>query len=96
MRVRFNPETQDCEVLDEVDGRTWTPLRSVDAPGDYCAFEIPAGAPSSVPTPERLYAWCETFDGIPTEDWLYKVITGEITVDNFNRAVLAGTAPEGL
>lgn len=37
MKIRFNPESQICEVLD---GETWQPLPAVDALGDYCAFEI--------------------------------------------------------
>lgn len=181
MKVRFNPETQDCEMLV---GDDWQPLKPTDAPGDYCAFEVPApaplakayalttehdgplitihateadateaalayvreeldghddlrrtarreafdlaverdgvtdalrdaldkygpevrytidevtlptGAPSGVPTFEQLVAWCEFFDGDPTEGWLLRVLSGEITIDNFNRAVLANRAPE--
>lgn len=184
MKIRFNPETQNCEMLV---GATWEPLTPTDAPGDYCAFEIPATlpiayalttehdgpaitihvseaaattaalayvreelaerddlrgtehltafeaalardgveaaleaardehspevwytieevtlpvapsrAPSGVPTFEQLTAWCERFDGDPTEGWLLRVLSGEVTIDNFNRAVLAGTAPEGV
>lgn len=145
MKVRFNPETQDCEMLV---GDDWQPLKPTDAPGDYCAFEIPetatdalrsAGrralpllqklgdfigngptdpsnptslgercdtilalrraldafaAPAPVPTFDQLLAWCEFFDGDPTEGWLLRVLSGEITIDNFNRAVLANRAPE--
>lgn len=183
MKVRFNPETQDCEMLV---GDDWRPLKPTDAPGDYCAFEIPpvtvapkayalttehdgpaitvhateadatdaalayvreelaerddlrgtqhraafdlaverdgvedalrdaldkhgpevrytidevtlpTRAPSGVPTFAQLLAWCERFDGDPTEGWLLRVLSGEVTIDNFNRAVLTGTAPEGV
>lgn len=147
MKVRFNPETQNCEMLD---GEAWQPLPSADAPGDYCAFEVPKPAPdalrsavhralpllcklgdfigngpidpgnpeslgercdtilalhaaldapavpAAVPTLAQVYAWTEEYNGIPTEEWLHEVLAGHITVDNFNRAVLTGTAPEGL
>lgn len=59
-------------------------------------IHVPTKTPTGVPTFGQLVKWCEQFDGDSTEGWLLRVLSGEITIDNFNRAVLTRTAPEGV